>query len=64
MINTTDVRPRKGGPYSLYCYGCGRWIPNTANHEMMKEGVFSHSHICYEKDGEIKIVSEPGIKDE
>ena len=56
----TDVRPRKGGPYSLYCYDCGRWIPNTANHEMDKEGYFAHRHYCL-PDG--RIIGEEGIPD-
>jgi hypothetical protein len=60
-----DVRPRKGGPYSLYCYDCKRWIPNTANHEMQKEGAYAHSHFCFRgKNGKIEIYWEQGIKDE
>lgn len=62
----TDVRPKKGGPYSLYCYDCCRWIPNTANSEMRKEtylaGGFAHSHLCGKaKNGEIIILGEEGI---
>ena len=37
---------KTGGPYSLYCRKCRCWVPNTANAEMIKEGVYSHSHIC------------------
>lgn len=49
-----DVKPRKGGKYSLYCYACKSWIPNTANHEMKREGYYSHSHGCYMgKDGKL-----------
>lgn len=48
----SDVRPRKGGPYSLFCYDCGEWVPNTANSEMAKEECYSHSHRC-------KSTSEP-----
>lgn len=46
MSDKRGVQPREGGPYSLYCYDCGEWVPNTANHEMTKEGCFSHSHWC------------------
>lgn len=41
-----DVIQKSGGPYSLYCRSCKRWVPNTANAEMKKEGVFAHSHFC------------------
>ena len=41
-----DVIQKSGGPYSLYCRSCKRWVPNTANEEMKKEGVFAHSHFC------------------
>lgn len=41
-----SVKPRTGGPWSLYCTDCGTWIPNTANHEMRKEGFYAHSHRC------------------
>ena len=40
------VVPKEGGPYSLFCTDCGVWTPNTANAEMKKEGVYSHSHVC------------------
>lgn len=40
------VRRREGGPFSLYCYRCRCWVPNTASEEMKKEGYFAHSHIC------------------
>ena len=40
------VQPKKGGPYSLFCTACNCWVPNTANHEMKKEGFFAHSHCC------------------
>lgn len=40
------VQPRKGGGYSLYCFDCGTWVPNTANYEMKREGAFAHSHAC------------------
>lgn len=59
----SDVRPREGGPYSLYCYDCKRWIPNTANYETRKEGGFSHRHICVENNGKRIIIFEPGIED-
>ena len=42
----SDVRPREGGRYSLYCYSCETWVPNTANHEMRGEGCYAHSHSC------------------
>jgi len=61
----SDVRPRKGGPYELFCYDCRRWIPNTANNEMRKEtyltGGYSHGHLCYEKDGKRVVVFGEGI---
>ena len=41
-----NVRPRNGGPRSLYCYSCHSWIPNTANYEVKKEGVYCYSHSC------------------
>jgi len=50
------VQPREGGPRSLYCYDCGEWVPNTANHEMAREGYFAHSHSC--KQGEQKHMSK------
>lgn len=50
----SDVRPREGGPYSLFCYDCGRWIPNTASHEMKKDGIYSHSHACHKKNNKQK----------
>ena len=62
----SDVRPRKGGPYSLYCYDCGVWIPNTANSEMRKEGCFSYSHVCSDGNidfGDGRITSEERDKD-
>ena len=40
------VHPREGGPYSLYCFECGKWVGNTANYESQREGCFSHSHSC------------------
>lgn len=61
MINYSKVRPREGGPYSLFCYTCRRWIPNTANHEMRKEGYFAYDHSCYEENGKITILKEEGI---
>lgn len=60
----SDVRPREGGAYSLFCYTCRRWIPNTANHEMRKEGVYSHGHMCIKKDGEVAVLLEQGIPEE
>ena len=39
-----DVRDRPDG--TLYCAECGQEVSNTANHEMRKEGVFSHDHWC------------------
>lgn len=45
-----NVIQKPGGPFSLYCTSCHRWIPNTANAEMKKEGIFAHSHFCV--DGE------------
>ena len=40
------VVPKEGGPWSLFCTNCNVWTPNTANAEMKKEGMFSHSHVC------------------
>ena len=61
VVSTDNVIPCKGGAYSLYCTNCGRWIPNTANHEMRKEGCFAHSHICFKyADDTVRIVSEEG----
>lgn len=40
------VSPKDGGPYSLYCAQCHCWVPNTANSEMRKEGMYSHHHVC------------------
>lgn len=59
-IKYSDVKPREGGPYSLFCYTCKRWIPNAANDEMQKKGVYAHNHFCYEQDGKITIVCEEG----
>jgi len=42
----SKVIEKSGGPYSLYCTSCKRWIPNTANAEMRKEGCIAHSHFC------------------
>ena len=42
----SNVVEKSGGPYSLYCTSCKRWIPNTANAEMRKEGFIAHSHSC------------------
>lgn len=61
----SDIRPREGGPYSLFCYTCHRWIPNTANSEMRKEGVFAHGHLCVkEPGGQVRILFEKGIPEE
>jgi hypothetical protein len=60
----SNVRPREGGPYSLFCYDCKRWIPNTANHEMRKEGAYAHSHVCIEENGKRVILFEIGIEDD
>ena len=40
------VRPREGGPLSLYCLRCRCWVPDTASAEMKKEGYYAHSHVC------------------
>lgn len=54
----SHVVEKKGGPFSLFCTDCNCWVPNTANAEMAKEGVFAHSHHCSDgvcdcKNGEI-----------
>lgn len=59
-----NVILKKGGPYSLYCTDCGCWVPNTANHEMKKEGVYAYSHycengICDMRNWEIKADEKP-----
>lgn len=61
MKTYDDVQLREGGQYSLFCYNCRRWIPNTANHEMNREGLYAHSHFCYTENGVTKIISEEGI---
>lgn len=30
----------------LYCRECRCTVPNTANHEMRREGAYAHSHVC------------------
>ena len=57
----SNVIPKPGGPYSLYCTSCHRWIPNTANYEMKKEGVFAHSHFC--SNGKCLSPNDGGIDD-
>lgn len=48
------VKPKMGGPYSLYCEKCRCWVSNTANHEMKREGGYAHSHICgHRQPGEV-----------
>jgi len=61
MTKYSDVRPREGGPYSLFCYTCKRWIPNTANYEVSREGGFAHNHFCYEDDGKVTILAVEGL---
>lgn len=61
MKQYSNVIEKSGGPYSLYCTSCHRWIPNTANAEMQKEGVFSHSHFCC--DGVNLTPNDGGIDD-
>ena len=61
----SNVKPRSGGPYSLFCTDCGCWVPNTANYEMRKEGVYSYSHtcrngVCNMRNGEKKEMSKVG----
>ena len=60
----SNVKPRKGGQYSLYCYDCGEWVPNTANAEMSKEGCYSHSHWCKPKPADIARAREEGAQSE
>jgi hypothetical protein len=63
VIAYENVHPKEGGEYSLYCYTCNRWIPNTANYEMKKEGCFAHSHSCSKfEDGSVEIYGEEGIE--
>ncbi len=63
----SNVIQKSGGPYSLFCTECGCWVPNTANHEMKKEGFYACSHycengICDMKNGEIKAKEDNNIK--
>jgi len=30
----------------LFCTKCRCYVPNTANSEMRREGIYAHSHIC------------------
>lgn len=62
MKEYSNVELRKGGKYSLFCYTCERWIPNTANTEMKNDGYFAHGHCCVKENGIIRIISEKGIK--
>jgi DNA-directed RNA polymerase subunit RPC12/RpoP len=59
------VTNRSGGPYELYCYGCNRWVPNTANPEMRKETYlsigFSHNHLCGIRNKQTIILGDEGI---
>lgn len=62
----SNVHPRTGGPYSLFCDACGCWVPNTANHEMKKEGFYAYSHncqngICDMQNGEKRAVDEEKV---
>jgi hypothetical protein len=47
MAYVSGVHPRDGGPYSLYCFDCHCWVPNTANAEMRKEDCYAYTHNCY-----------------
>ena len=40
------VKPKEGGPLPLYCNQCRCWVPDTANSEMKKDGLYAHSHLC------------------
>ena len=42
---TFVVPTKKSG---LFCFDCGEFISNTANHEMEREGYVSYSHSCPE----------------
>ena len=55
------VIQKSGGPFSLFCLSCKRWIPNTANAEMRKEGYFAHSHFCI--NGKCLTPEDGGIDD-
>ena len=46
MTKYSNVIVKNGGPFSLYCTSCKRWVPNTANAEMKKEGFFANAHFC------------------
>ena len=59
MKQYANIIQKDGGPYSLFCTSCKRWIPNTANYEMKKEGVIAHSHFCV--DGECLTPEDGGI---
>ena len=50
--NLPTVYMREDG--KLYCRVCHCTVPNTANHEMRKEGYYSHSHVCgFRSEGEV-----------
>jgi len=40
---TFVVPTKKAG---LFCFDCGEFISNTANHEMTREGYIAYSHSC------------------
>ena len=42
--NADPVVQRPDG--KLYCMKCRCLVPDTANHEMKREGFFAHSHVC------------------
>jgi len=42
---TLVIQLREG---QLVCLDCGEFVTNTANHEMKREGTYSHSHSCKE----------------
>lgn len=42
--NRPAVYQREDG--KLYCRVCHCTVPNTANAEMRKDGIFAHNHIC------------------
>lgn len=61
MEKYSNVIKMSGGPYSLFCTSCKRWIPNTANAEMRKEGCIAYSHFCV--NGECLTPEDGGIND-
>jgi hypothetical protein len=46
IYSDVEMMETSPGHCQQYCKTCDSWVPNTANHEMRREGYFSHSHSC------------------